>query len=163
MHVKLIKNYLYLNDYKLKCSVGKRGINAKKREGDLTTPKSALKLKYVLYRSDRVRNLESKLKKVIIKKNMGWCDDYRSSRYNKIIKYPFNYRSEKLYRKDNMYDIVVVTDYNSNPTVKKRGSAIFLHIAKKKYKKTKGCIAISKRDMRVFLKAIMKKTIIKIF
>ena len=31
-----------------------------------------------------------------------------------------------------------------SPTKKNRGSAIFIHIAKKNYKKTEGCIAIKR-------------------
>ena len=45
-----------------------------------------------------------------------------------------------------------------NPIKKNKGSAIFLHIAKNNYKKTKGCIAVSKRDMRKILNQINKKT-----
>jgi L,D-peptidoglycan transpeptidase YkuD (ErfK/YbiS/YcfS/YnhG family) len=29
------------------------------------------------------------------------------------------------------YDIIIVIDYNLNPVIKNKGSAIFLHIAKK--------------------------------
>lgn len=94
---------------------------------------------------------------------MGWCDDYRSNKYNMLINYPFNYSSEKLFRKDNIYDIVIVTDYNTNPVVKKKGSAIFLHIAKKNYSPTKGCIAISKKDMRLLLKKTKKRTKLEFF
>jgi L,D-peptidoglycan transpeptidase YkuD (ErfK/YbiS/YcfS/YnhG family) len=36
-------------------------------------------------------------------------------------------------------------DYNLNPVIKNKGSAIFLHIAKKKYQPTKGCVAIIKK------------------
>ena len=89
---------------------------------------------------------------------MGWCDDPRSNNYNKLIKYPFKYSSEKLYRRDNIYDIIVVLNYNINPIIKNRGSAIFIHIAKKNYKKTEGCVAIKKRDMKKLLKMISIKT-----
>ena len=79
------------------------------------------------------------------------------------IKYPFKYKAEKLHLKKNIYDIILILDYNIRPTIKKKGSAIFLHIAKKKYSPTKGCIAVSKKDMRKLLKFISKKTIIEIF
>ena len=163
MHIKINKNYLYINDYKIKCCIGKRGIKKNKIEGDLTTPKITLKFKYVLYRPDRVKNLYSRIKKIKINKKMGWCDDYRSNKYNMLINYPFNYSSEKLFRKDNIYDIVIVTDYNTNPVFKKKGSAIFLHIAKKNYSPTKGCIAISKKDMRLLLKKTKKRTKLEFF
>ena len=76
---------------------------------------------------------------------MGWCDDSKSKNYNKEIKYPFKYSSEKLYRKDNIYDLFINIKYNFEPVVKKKGSAIFLHLTDKKYKPTKGCISINKK------------------
>ena len=47
---------------------------------------------------------------------MGWCDDPYSKDYNKLIKFPFKYSAEKLYRIDNTYDLILVLDFNSNPT-----------------------------------------------
>ena len=67
---------------------------------------------------------------------MGWCDDPLSKKYNQLIKIPYKFSYEKLYRKDHIYDIVVVLNYNMKPVVKKKGSAIFMHIAKKNYSKT---------------------------
>jgi len=93
---------------------------------------------------------------------MGWCNDPKSKNYNKLIKFPSSYNAEKLYRKNNIYDIIVVLDFNSNPVRKGKGSAIFLHVSKRNYKSTEGCIAINKKDMKYVLKFIKKKTIIKI-
>ena len=89
---------------------------------------------------------------------MGWCDDPKSKKYNKLVRFPFPYKSEKLYRKNSLYDILIVIDYNYKPTIRFKGSAIFLHIANKSYKPTRGCIAVSKKDMRILLKYITKKT-----
>ena len=44
------------------------------------------------------------------------------------------------------------------PIIPNKGSAIFLHLAKKNYKSTEGCIAISKKDMRLLLSNIKKET-----
>jgi len=93
---------------------------------------------------------------------MGWCDDPKSKMYNKLIKLPFNYSHEKLYKKENIYDIILVIDYNMNPVKKNKGSAIFIHIAKKNYKKTEGCIAIKKKEFLKILKVIKPNTKIKI-
>jgi L,D-peptidoglycan transpeptidase YkuD (ErfK/YbiS/YcfS/YnhG family) len=93
---------------------------------------------------------------------MGWCDDPKSANYNQLINLPNKYNSEKLYRNDNIYDLIVVLDYNMNPTIKNKGSAIFIHIAKKNYTPTKGCIALSKIDLLKILNKINKKTKIKI-
>ena len=103
------------------------------KEGDLITPIGEYKIKFVLYRKDRLKNLSTKLKKIIIKKNMGWCDDPSSKKYNQLVYLPFSYSHEKLYVKENIYDIILVLDYNMNPIVKDKGSAIFIHVAKKNY------------------------------
>ena len=94
---------------------------------------------------------------------MGWCDDTNSRFYNKLIKFPFNFRAEKLWLRKNIYDVIIIINYNINPTIKGKGSAIFLHIAKKNYIPTKGCIAISKQDMSLLIGVIDKKTKLKIY
>jgi L,D-peptidoglycan transpeptidase YkuD (ErfK/YbiS/YcfS/YnhG family) len=71
-------------------------------------------------------------------------------------------RHEKLYRKDNLYDLILVLNYNINPIIKNKGSAIFIHIAKKNYEPTAGCVALKKRDLLKLLKNIKKNTKIKI-
>ena len=162
MHILITNKLLICDNYRVKCALGKRGIALKKKEGDLITPKGMFKIKYVLYRKDRVQNLKTSLKKIPIKKGMGWCDDPRSKDYNKLINYPFNLSSEKLFRKDNVYDIILVLNYNMNPVIAKKGSAIFIHIAKRNYRKTEGCIAIKKIQLLKILKKIKKETRVKI-
>ena len=93
---------------------------------------------------------------------MGWCDDPKSKKYNQLIKFPFKYNAEKLYKKDNTYDMILVLDYNLSPVRRGKGSAIFIHIAKKNYKKTLGCIAVSKKDIKKIIKKINKFTVIDI-
>ena len=89
---------------------------------------------------------------------MGWCTDIKSKKYNKEINFPFKYEAEKLYRKDKIYDIFINIKYNHSPIVKGNGSAIFLHLAKKNYKPTKGCVAILKKDFLKILPLINKRT-----
>ena len=163
MHIKLIKKKIHINDYRLNCAIGKRGITKYKKEGDLSTPRGTFKLKTLFYRKDRVKNLNTGLKKIAIKKNMGWCNDPKSKYYNKLIKLPFKYNCEKLYKKNNTYDIFIVLNYNYNPVVKKKGSAIFLHIAKKNYKPTLGCVALSKKNFKLLLNYVKRNTVIKIY
>ena len=162
MHIFIKNKKLSIGSYNVKCAVGKRGIKNKKKEGDLVTPKGIFKIKSILYRKDRISNLKTRIKKVIIRKNMGWCDDPKSKQYNKLIKFPFGYSAEKLYKKDNIYDIVIVLNFNFTPIRKNKGSAIFIHIAKKKFKSTAGCIAVKKKDIKNIIKVINKKTIVKI-
>ena len=162
MHILIKNKYLTYGNYKVKCAVGKRGINRKKKEGDLSTPKGTFQVKKVYYRHDKVKNLKTCFKKIVIRKNMGWCDDPRSNRYNKLIKYPFKYKSEKLFRADNTYDIILVLNFNMNPIKKDKGSAIFIHVAKRKFNPTKGWVAIEKKELRKLLKTLKKNSKIKI-
>ena len=145
-------------NYKAKCAIGKRGIGIKRKEGDLITPKGKYKIKYILYRKDRIRKIQSKIKRIAITKSMGWCDDPRSRDYNKLIKLPTNYKYEKLYRKENIYDLILVLNFNMRPIVKKKGSAIFIHIAKKNYKKTEGCVAVNKVSLLKIIKKLKNNT-----
>ena len=158
MNIKLKNKYLYFDKYKIKCAIGKRGITSKKVEGDKKTPRGTFRLKSIFYRKDRVSKIKSSLLKKKIKKNMGWCDDVRSKYYNKIIYFPFNLSAEKLWLKEKIYDVVVVINYNLKPVIKEKGSAIFLHIAKKNYQSTNGCIAIKKKDMLLLINKINNKT-----
>jgi len=128
----------------------------------MITPIGQYKIKYLLYRKDRIKKIHSKLRKIIINKNMGWCDDPRSRKYNKLINLPFSGSCEKLFRKENIYDIILVLDYNMNPIRKNKGSAIFIHVAKKNYEKTKGCIAIKKVELLKILKEMKINTKVKI-
>ena len=162
MHILIKNKYLFFKHYRIKCAIGKRGIGIKKREGDLITPKGQFKIKYILYRNDKIKKFVTKIRKKKIQKKMGWCDDPNSKSYNKLIKLPFNYKFEKLFRKDNIYDILFVLNYNMNPIIKNKGSAIFIHLARKNYSSTQGCIAINKVDMFKLIRDIKKNTTVKI-
>ena len=162
MHILINKKYLNYYKYKVKCSVGKRGIGYKKKEGDLITPVGLYRIKYILYRKDRIKRLKTKIKTIAIKKNMGWCNDSKSKKYNQLIKLPSNNSYEKLYKKENVYDIILVLNYNMSPIIKNKGSAIFIHVSRKNYKKTEGCVALKKTHLIEILKKLQKKTKVKI-
>ena len=93
---------------------------------------------------------------------MGWCDDPLSKNYNKLIKLPSKFGHEKLYRKDKLYDLILVLNYNLKPILKNKGSAIFIHITNKNYKETKGCVGLKKRDLIFILNDIKKNITVKI-
>ena len=162
MHIIINKRFLKYKGHKFRCSIGKSGFNRSKKEGDFTTPIGEFKLGALYFRKDRIKSVKSKLKKKIIKKNMGWCDDTKSKKYNQEISLPFRYGAEKLFKKDSSYDIFINIKYNQNPIKKGKGSAIFLHLTNKKYKPTHGCIAVLKKDLLKILPHINKKTKISI-
>ena len=154
--------YLKYKDLKFKCALGKAGIGNKKIEGDNITPKGIFKIVRIYYRKDRIKKIYSKFKLIKITKTMGWCNDPRSESYNQLIKLPTDYSYEKLFRKEKIYDLIIVLDYNMKPTIKNRGSAIFIHVARKNFSKTAGCIALKKTDLRRLIKEVNKKTKIMI-
>jgi L,D-peptidoglycan transpeptidase YkuD (ErfK/YbiS/YcfS/YnhG family) len=154
--------YLRFKNLKFRCALGKAGIKKKTIEGDNITPKGIFKLTKIYYRPDKIKKIKTLIKKVKIRKNMAWCDDPNSRFYNKQIKLPTKFSHEKLYRNDNLYDLIVVLNYNTNPIIRNKGSAIFLHIAKNSYKKTKGCITLKKEHLIKIISKIKKNTKIKI-
>ncbi len=154
--------YLKYKNLKFRCSLGKGGVGKKELEGDNITPIGSYKLVNFFFRKDRIDKINSKIKFREIKKNMGWCDDPKSKKYNQLIKLPSKLSYEKLFRKDHLYDLLIVLDYNMNPVIKNRGSAIFIHLATKYYNSTKGCIGLKKIDMIELIKKIKKTELIKI-
>ena len=155
------KDTLLYDEFKFKCSLGKNGVTSKKIEGDKKTPRGVYSLGPLYFRKDRLSKPQTKIRTIQIKKDFGWCDDTSSKYYNKFIRTSKNVKFEKLFRKNKNYDLLVPIKYNTTKPIKKKGSAIFLHLTKN-YKKTLGCVAIKKKDMLILLKLINKKTKIKI-
>ena len=160
----LIKNKetLIYDNFTFKCSTGKKGLTKKKIEGDQKTPIGTFNLGNLYFRNDRNSIINTKIKCIPIKKDMGWCDDIKNKKnYNKLIKIKKNLKHEKLYRKDSKYDLLIPIEYNTKKVVPGKGSAIFIHLTKN-YSKTLGCIALKKKDFLILLRLINKNTKIKI-
>ena len=155
------KDKLIVENFKLKCCIGKSGIRANKVEGDKSTPSGIFQLGNVYYRSDRVKKPLTKLKCIKINKNIGWCNDPFSKFYNKKIKANKKIKHEKLFRIDYKYNYLIVIKYNYLKTIPNKGSAIFIHLTKN-YKPTAGCIGLKEKDLLILLKLINTKTKIKI-
>ena len=149
--------YLKYKNFKFRCALGKGGVKKKLKEGDNITPQGVFGIIKIYYRPDQIKKIKTQIKKIKIKKDMGWCDDPNSSMYNKQIKLPSKFSHEKLYRTDNIYDVILVLDYNTKPVIKNKGSAIFIHVANKNYKKTKGCITLKKDHLIELISKIKKK------
>jgi len=159
IHVKN-KNTFIIDDFKFKCCVGKNGLNFNKKEGDYSTPKGLFQLKKLYFRKDRVKRPNSKIKKKIITKDLGWCDDPKNQKYNKEIQVLNKQNKECFYRKDHKYDYLITISHNEKK-IPYKGSAIFIHLTDN-YKPTAGCIALLKKDFEVLLNLINQKTKIKI-
>ena len=154
------KNTLIIDDFKLRCCVGKKGLNSNKKEGDYSTPKGLFNLRKLYFRKDRVDIPKCKINRKIIKKDMAWCDDPEHKNYNKEIKTRNKNLKESFYRKDHKYDYIISISHNERK-IPNKGSAVFIHLTDN-YKPTAGCIALKKKDFEILLKLIDKKTKIKI-
>ena len=157
MLIKIIKkSRIKFRNYNFKCAIGKNGIKKNKTEGDKSTPKGVFGFGKLYYRNDKIDKIKTNLIKKKIKKNMGWCNLSSDKNYNKEIKINKKKNYEKLYRSDNKYDALIVIKYNFNPIIKKKGSAIFIHLTNS-YKPTAGCIALKFNDFIILAKSIHRK------
>ena len=137
------KGELHYHNKIYKCALGRSGIKKKKLEGDGATPEGTYSLGPLYYRSDRIKGLKTNFNAIQIKKDMFWSDYPQSKHYNKLIRFK-DISYENFYKIDHTYDLVLIINYNIDPTIKGKGSAIFLHLAKKNLSPTSGCIALNK-------------------
>jgi len=151
------KDTLIVDEFRLKCCIGRANFKKNKIEGDGSTPIGIFKLGTIYWRKDRVPKPITKLTCKPINKTMGWCNDSKSKFYNKEIKINNKIKFEKIYRKDYKYNYFILIKYNYIKPIKNKGSAIFIHLTKN-YKKTAGCIALSKKNFLILTKLIKKNT-----
>ena len=147
MNLLVQNNYLHSDLGRFTCAIGRAGLTTNKIEGDHKTPVGEFKFKKIYYRKDRLGEMLFKIPFAIIEENDGWCDDPKSKLYNQHIQFPFDASAERLFRDDDLYDIICVLNYNTNPIVPGKGSAIFLHICKPNFAGTEGCVAIEKKNI----------------
>jgi len=144
-----------------RCAYGKNGLIKNKIEGDECTPIGIFTLGKLYIRIDRIKTIKTNFKYQPITKTMAWSDDPENQNYNKLINTSKKYQ-EKMFRNDHIYDLILVINYNINPTIPYKGSAIFLHIEKNNYNPTKGCIALKVEDFIEILSTLQPYEKIKI-
>lgn len=145
---------LRLGNLSFPCLLGKNGRSFKKREGDGKSPRGLWQLTHLYFRPDKTRKFACGLP---LKPDDGWCDAPQHKSYNRKVKLPFAASHEELWRKDEAYDILGITDHNQRPRLRGGGSAIFLHLWREGATGTEGCIALKRRDMEILLKHIKGK------
>ena len=144
------------------CALGLGGRRARKREGDGATPVGSWRMLRVLYRADRIRRPQTGLPVRAIRPDDGWCDEPVDRNYNRPVRHPYPASAERLWREDNLYDIVVVLDHNQVPRVRGGGSAIFMHVARPGYEPTEGCIALRADHLLRVLERLHGKFVIAV-
>lgn len=133
------------------CALGRSGVKGLKREGDGATPRGRFQVRAVLYRPVSGRRPRTALDIAAIRPGDGWCDSPLDRNYNRPVRLPYAASTERMWRGDGLYDVVVVLGYNDVPRIKNRGSAIFMHVARDGFPPTEGCIALRAADLRRLL------------
>ncbi len=149
---------LLYDDKVINCCLGRSGITTQKKEGDGATPAGQFKILYGFFRKDRIKKPLSEIPLSNIEHTDGWCDAPELPQYNSLVKLPFEGSHEIMTRKDRLYDICIVLDYNMEPKTKGRGSAIFFHLTSPELKPTEGCVAIDPKHMQLLLPMLSAKT-----
>lgn len=138
-------------------TVGKSGLATPevKKEGDGKTPAGLYKLKRAFGYAETLKT--GLTYKQVTEKDL-WVDDAAHPDYNKWVTAPTNAKSfEDLKRKDDLYELFAVIEYNTNPIVAGKGSAIFFHVWGGPDKPTAGCVAIEKSKLYEILKELDAK------
>ena len=133
--------------------MGSRPDDGRDMAAGLLTSRRLLPLRRVLYRADRVPRPRAAVPLLPLAPHDGWCDDPDDGAYNQPVRLPYAARHEALWRADELYDVVGVLGWNDAPVARRRGSAIFLHVARAGYAPTEGCIALSRPDLLAVLAA----------
>ncbi len=132
----------------LRCAIGRGGITGNKREGDGATPVGHFRFVAGYYRADREVLRPTGLSMTAIGTRLGWCDAPGDRNYNRPVQLPYPASHELMHRNDHLYDWCLVVDQNYYSRIRGRGSAIFVHVAKKDYAPTEGCVAFAINDLR---------------
>ena len=144
-----------LGGRRVRCALGPAGVTpaADKREGDGASPAGVWPIRRLLYRPDKGPPPTTALALQPIARDDAWCDDPHDEAYNRPVKLPCRGSFERLWRDDDLYDLVLVLGYNDDPPRPMKGSCIFLHVARPGYAPTEGCVALAREDVEALLAA----------
>ena len=153
---------LFFGALRVRCTLGRSGRRRIKREGDGATPAGVWRLQGLMYRQDRMPRPRSGLALRSIRADDGWCDATGNRNYNRKVRHPYPASAEHLWRRDHLYDLIIVLGYNDRPRIQGRGSAIFIDLARTDFNPTEGCIALRPADLRRLLPHLRRSTRVRI-
>src|SRR5258705_13163705 len=135
-------------------ALGRGGVLANKREGDGGTPRGRFRLVRLWWRADRAPRPATLLPSRTIGPRDAWCEDPADRHYNRHIEIPVDAPGDRLRREDHLYDFIIEISHNARPRVARRGSAVFVHVAKPGLAPTAGCVAMPQARLHHLLKKI---------
>ena len=135
-------------------TLGRSGIKSNKFEGDGATPRGIFHPVKLWWRPDRHVRPRTFLPVRAIQSNDAWSENPAERHYNKPITRSVNQDGDRLKREDSLYDFIIEIDHNTRPRIARRGSAVFLHLARENFLPTAGCIGMTKSAMLRLLSRI---------
>jgi L,D-peptidoglycan transpeptidase YkuD (ErfK/YbiS/YcfS/YnhG family) len=156
------QGWLAAGPWRIPVALGRSGIKANKREGDGATPGGRYRLVRLWWRADRLPRPMTLLPVRVIAPWDAWCEDPSDRRYNRPIRLEPRQAGDRLQRNDALYDMIIQIDHNIRPRIARRGSAVFVHVARAALAPTAGCIAMPAAALRRLLSRLGPRTRIKI-
>jgi L,D-peptidoglycan transpeptidase YkuD (ErfK/YbiS/YcfS/YnhG family) len=92
-----------------------------------------------------------------IRPDDAWCEDPADRRYNRLIRLAGG-AGDRLQRADHLYDFIIEISHNARPRIAGRGSAVFIHVARRGLTATEGCVAMPKSRLRWLLGRLSPRT-----
>ena len=152
------RGWLAAGPVRIPVALGRGGVRADKREGDGATPRGRFRPLRVWWRADRGPRTRTLLPVRRITRADGWCEDPADRHYNRPVRVPPGSKADRLARPDGLYDFIVEIDHNAAPRIAGRGSAVFLHLARKDFSPTAGCVSMTKSAMLRLLRRLGTQT-----
>jgi L,D-peptidoglycan transpeptidase YkuD (ErfK/YbiS/YcfS/YnhG family) len=152
------RGWLWAGAARIPVALGRSGIAANKREGDGATPRGVFRPVRLWWRADRLPHPPTLLPAKAIRPDDAWIEDPKDRRYNRAIKRGPNEPGDRLWRNDQLYDLVVELDHNTRPRIARRGSAVFVHVARPGFGPTAGCVALELPRLHRLLSRVGRKT-----
>lgn len=152
------RGWLSADGWTVPVALGRGGILANKREGDGGTPRGIFHPRQLWWRADRHRRPTTLLPTRPIRPEDAWCEDPHDRHYNRPLRLGHDQGGDRLTRDDHLYDFIVEIDHNATPRIAGRGSAVFLHLARRDFSPTAGCVSMTRSSMLRLLRRMSTQT-----
>jgi L,D-peptidoglycan transpeptidase YkuD (ErfK/YbiS/YcfS/YnhG family) len=152
------RGWLTAGGWTIPVALGRGGIKANKREGDGGTPRGTFRPRQLWWRADRHPRPRTFLPIRPIRTGDAWCEDPADRHYNQPVRLARGQGGDRLRREDDLYDFIIEIDHNTAPRISGRGSAVFLHLARKKFSPTAGCVSMTSGAMLRLLRRMGPQT-----